>query len=175
MARTGPRVLRQGAHGLRQTAGGDVVEGDGLQDGALAGAKRDPHLLEAARRTVVVDVFGAFAPHVRERAVDRADDVGEGDLPGRTGQPVPPYGTPLAAHQTGAAQLGEDVLKEFSGNGLGARELFGRHRTATGGSEFGRGAQRVIDSGRKAHAAIMPCREDGSGQSVGRRAAWDCC
>ena len=139
------------------------------------GPQGDPHLLQAARRTVVFEVLGAFSTHVCQRAVHGADDVGQRDLRGRACQPVSADRPTLTAHQAGTAQLRQDVLQELARNGLGTCELLGRDGTATDGRKFGSGTECVINPGGKAHAAIMPWNPKRSGQWGGRGAVEECC
>ena len=63
-----------------QLAGGEVGEGDGLEHRAQVRAQGDPDLLQRRGGAGVLDLLRPFAADVRERALDRADDVGEGDL-----------------------------------------------------------------------------------------------
>ena len=58
---------------------GEVREGHVLEHGAQAGARRDPHVDDARGRARVGEVLGRLAPDRAERAVDRADDVGDRD------------------------------------------------------------------------------------------------
>jgi hypothetical protein len=61
-------------------------------------------------------VAGCLRPepsHLGQRAVERPDDVGHGDLLGWSGQTVAPVGSPLAPEQAGPAEVVEDALEEL--------------------------------------------------------------
>ena len=97
----------------RQVAGGEVGERDVLDDAAHAGADGDPDVLQVLGGAEVLDVLGRLAADAGQRALDGADDVGEGDLLGRLGEPVAAVGAALGADEPGVAEVGEDVLEEL--------------------------------------------------------------
>ena len=78
-----------------------------------------PQRLRGAR---VLHVLRRLAAHARERALDRADHVGDLDLVRRARQPVAALGAALAAHDPGVLELAEDVLQELERDALGLRE-----------------------------------------------------
>lgn len=86
-----------------------------FEDVAEAGAHRDPDLGQHGGRPVVGDGVGALAPHVRQRAVHRPDDVGEGDVCGRTGQPVAALCAALGKQETGVAESERMVSRNLAG------------------------------------------------------------
>ena len=83
------------------------------------------HLVDAARLgpVAVLEVGGAGARHLEQRALERADRVGHVDLAGRTGQPV---ATGLAArggHEIGAPQVPDELLEVGVGQLLALGDL----------------------------------------------------
>ena len=122
-----------------------------LDDAAHGGADGDPDVLEVLGGARVLDVLGRLAAHRRQRPLDGADDVGQGDLLGRLGEPVAAVRAALAAHEPGVAQVGEDVLEELRGDRLGGGQRVALDRPAAGGGELGGGAQRVVGPGGDAH------------------------
>src|SRR5918999_2331296 len=126
------RVLGELVHRGGQLAGRDVGERDLLQDAPLADTERDPDLLQRAGGAAVSDVLGSLAAHADQRTVDRADDVGQRYLLGRTRQPISPIGPALAADNAGTAQLAENILQEFRRYLLRLGELDGRYRLVVG-------------------------------------------
>ena len=71
----------------------------------------------------VVDVLGTKIANGCERAVQGADDIGDGDRGWVLVQPVPTLGAPLARHESGLTQVPKDPLEELRGNALGRRKL----------------------------------------------------
>jgi hypothetical protein len=55
-------------------------------------------------------------------ALDRADDLRDGDLAGRAREPVAALDAALAADDAREAQVGEDVLEELQGDLLRLRD-----------------------------------------------------
>ena len=93
-------------------------------------------------RTVVPDRLRTLAPNGRQRPVDGAQDVGEGDVLGWPGQPVATFGAPLALHQAALAQLQQDVLQEPG------RDVLGRGHVG-----HGEGAAAGVGSSARARTA----------------------
>ena len=89
-------ICGQRLDGRREIAGGEVGDGRRLEHAAQARAHGDPELRERLRRALVLERLGPVAAHVRERALERAHDVGERDLFGRAGQPVAALDAALA-------------------------------------------------------------------------------
>src|SRR5215211_1914422 len=109
----GVRVLDQAPDGLRQPVLADIRQGDLLEDGAQIRAHRDPDVAQALGRAGVLGVLGSPILDVRERALDSADHVGDGDVVRRTREPVSAAGPALGPDQPGVLQLEEDVLQEL--------------------------------------------------------------
>ncbi len=57
--------------------------------------------------------------------VDTAQDVGDADRLGRTGQFVAAVPAAVASHQSVGAQIGKDIDEELRGNALGGGEVVG--------------------------------------------------
>ncbi len=67
------------------------------------------------------------------------------------GQPEAAVRTALAADQPGAPELGQDRLKELTGDHLRPGKLVSRHVTAAGGGQFDDGPQRVVGASGQTH------------------------
>ena len=98
------RLVDQHLDVLGQRAVDDVGERGVLEHLAQAGPYRDPDRLQVCRLAVVLQHLRAHPAHVRHRALDRPDHVGDGDVGGMQREPVAALGTPLAVHQTSPAQ-----------------------------------------------------------------------
>src|SRR3954447_10033109 len=141
-----------------QRAGRDVGERHLLGDRPQARAHGDPHLRERLGRGPVRDVLRPLPAHRRERPLDGADHVGDRDLRRRPVQPVAALGAALAAHETGVAQVAEDVLEELERDALRPGDRVALRRpVAVGGRELHGGADGVVDLGGDAHRrALFP-------------------
>src|SRR5688500_13426057 len=99
--------------------------GDDLRQigGAKRHGKRLVHALEdlvdAARLwpVAVLEVFGAGARHLEERALEGADRIGHGDLACRSRQAVPARLASRRADEPGPAQVADKLLQ------IGVRQL----------------------------------------------------
>ena len=78
-----------------------------------ARAHGDPGVAQPHRRALVLHVLRRAPGDRAERAVDRADHVGDGDLVGRLGERVAALGPTVAGDDPGAPQLEQDVLEEL--------------------------------------------------------------
>ena len=121
----------------RQVAGDEVGEGDVLEHGAEAGADGDPDLLQVLGVAVVLDRLGRGRLDVGDRALDGADDVGDGHLVGRLGQPVAALGAAAGADDAVVLELEQDVLEELQGDVLGFGEALALDRALLGGGQLG--------------------------------------
>ena len=93
-------------------------------------------------------VSGRHRLDVRDRALDRADDVGDGHLGGRAGEPVAAFGAAAGADQALVLQLQQDVLEELQGDVLGGRQTLPLDGFAlAGGGQLDGGADGVIGLG----------------------------
>ncbi len=126
-------------------------QGDLFEDGTLVGAQCDPHGLQRLSRPDVAEILRALAAHAKQRAVDRADDVGQRDLLGRAGEPEAAIRSALTAYQARPAQLRQDRLKKLAGNPLRLGQLLRRHVPAARGGQLDRSAQRVVGAGGQTH------------------------
>ena len=79
--------------------GDDVGQGDLLEHVAQAGPDGDPDELQMLGGALVDGRFGTLPADLGERAVNRADDVGDGDAVGRLGQLEPAGGAAHACDQ----------------------------------------------------------------------------
>ena len=120
----GLRVLGQLVDRLRQPSGGDIGDGDVLDDAAEVGAHGDPDAQQRLGGTAVLGFLGRPAADAGERPLDRPDHVGDRDLGRRLGEPKAALGAAVAAHDSGVAELAEDVLQEVE------RDRPGRSRSA---------------------------------------------
>ncbi len=84
------------------------------------------------RGAVVRRLLRAHAPHVGERPVHGADDVGHGDAVGGSSEAVAAVGTALAGDEPGPAQVDEDVLQELERELLCVGERLALDRAAFG-------------------------------------------
>ena len=108
--------------------------------------------IQTSRRlSALPRVFDRLRRHrldVRDRALDRADDVGDGHLGGRAGEPVAAFGAAAGAHQSLVLQLQQDVLEELEGDVLGGREALSLDGFPfAGGGKLDGGADGVIGLG----------------------------
>ena len=132
-----------------------VGQGDLLQHRAQAGADGDPDLLEVLGGAVVTGGLGTVATHLGQRAVQRADHVGDGDGVGVAGEPVTALGAPLAGHHPGPAEIGQDRPEEPRGQALLAGQVLGRLR-GPGSGQRKQGPDAVVDLGRDVHGESLP-------------------
>ena len=79
---------------------------------AEARPQRDPHLGQLLGRAAVRKLVGPDALHRGERAFDRPQHVGHGDLVRGPGELVAAVGAAPGVDDPGPAELGEDVLEE---------------------------------------------------------------
>ena len=136
-------------------AGGDVGQRDVLDDAAQARAHGDPDALQRLGGAGVGDVLRALAAHRGQRALDGADDVGDGDLRRRAG---PASSRPRRRAGCARARRGAGRPRMFSRNSAGcpgpaaiASPFAGR---SPAGGELDRGADRVVGLGGDAHAPL---------------------
>ena len=74
-----------------------------------------------------LELLGRLAPDARQGAVELADDLGQGELAGRPGEPVAAALCPRAASdEPRVAQLGENGVEEAKRDLLGAGDLLAR-------------------------------------------------
>jgi len=120
---------------------------------ALVGAGMfggDVHLRAYAdlQRMGIGPQLGRVGLDVGDRALDRADEVGDRDLLGRAGQPVAALGAAARTDQTGVLQLEQDVLEELQGDPLGVGESLALDRIAVVvGGELQGCSYRVVGLG----------------------------
>ena len=93
-----------------------------LENAAQARAHCDPHVPQRFGAPRVFDLLGADAAHVRERAVDGANHVGDRDLCRRPGEPVAALCAALAADEAVVPKVAEDVLEELERDLLRLRD-----------------------------------------------------
>src|SRR5262249_53061905 len=82
----------------------------------------DPDVAQPRRGAHVLDLFRPDAADVRDRSLDCANDLGDGDLVGRSRQPVAADDAALAADDARMAQVAEDVLQELERDLLRLRD-----------------------------------------------------
>ena len=87
---------------------------------------------------------------------DGAHDVGERDLLRRAGEARAAVGAPLRGDDAGAPEVGEDVVEEVAGDGLGLGDAVGLHQRAVGRGELEHRPHRVVGLRRDLHAAPDP-------------------
>ena len=152
-------VLGELVDRLRELTAGDVGDGDVLDDPAQVRPHRDPHAGESGRRPRVLGLLGRAAADRRERALDGADDVRDGQLGRRFGEPEAALGAAVAAHDAGVPELAEDVLQEVERDALGRRDPLGLDRLLVGGSrEFDGCPHGIVGFGRDSHGASVTRR-----------------
>src|SRR5664279_5180818 len=105
------RTLAEGGH-LSLGPSHHVGQVERLEVGAHVLADIGPHGEQDALALVVAGavLVGEAEVAGHDGAVDGGDDLGKGDLLGRTGQYVATPHAALGAHQTGARQRQEDCL-----------------------------------------------------------------
>ena len=138
---------------LRQLTAGDIGDGDVLDDAAQVRPHRDPHAGRAAAAPGYSASSGGPPRTDRERTLDGADDVGDGQLGRRLGEPEAALGAAVAAHDPSVPELAEDVLQEVERDALRVRDPLGLDRLLVGGSrQFDGGPYRVVGFGRDSHS-----------------------
>ena len=75
------------------------------------------HTPQGHRRAGVVDLLGRRAVHVRQ-GTSTARMMSATRMSAAKGQAVPAHGAPLAGHDAGPPQVGQDVLQELGGDAL---------------------------------------------------------
>ena len=96
---------------------------------------------------VVLDRLRRGRLHVGDRALDGADDVGDGHLVGRLGQPVAAFGAAAGADDALVLELEQDVLEELQGNVLGFGQVSALDRALLGSGQLGGCPHRVVGLG----------------------------
>ncbi len=86
-------------------------------------AHGDPNVTKALRRAGIVELFGRRLVDVGERAFDRSDHVGDGDVSGRSCQPIAPARSAASLDQARVLHLEQDVLEELQGDLLRLGEV----------------------------------------------------
>ena len=84
---------------------------------------------------------------VGDRALDRADDVGDRHLVGRPGEPVAAFGAAAGADDALVLELEQDVLEELQRDVLGVGEALALDRALAGGGQLGGRTDGVIGLG----------------------------
>src|SRR5262245_52730829 len=145
---------------VRELVSRHIGERDLVEHGPKARPHGEPDLLQGLRRPLVRDVVGPKPADVGERALDRADHLGEGDLVRRPREPVAAVGAALGAHEPGLAEVAEDVLEELERHLLRLGEALALDVDALlDRGQLDAGPQRVVDLGGDAHASILTaCR-----------------
>ena len=126
-----------------------------LEHAAHRCAELDPDVAQRHCCAVVAELVGTLAADARDRPLDDADHVGDGDLCRWPREPVAAVGAALARDEAAVAEVGEDVLEELVRDRLGggeslALDLPGRRR-----GELYRRTEGVVDLGGDAHAVIL--------------------
>src|SRR5215208_1018338 len=141
----GVGVLDQAPHRLGKVIAADIRQGHLLQDGAQVRADRDPDVAQTLGRAGILGVLGGPVLHVREWTLDRANDVGDGDVVRRAGEPVAPPCAALGPHHAGVLEIEQDVLQELERNALRLREVLALDGLAVrGGGQLEGGAHGVV-------------------------------
>ena len=110
-------------------------------------AQGEPHVSQRLGGTVVVDGLGSFTPDGGQRAVDGAQDVGEGDGGGGAGQPVAALGAALALHQAALTEQQQDVLQEAGRDVLGGGQFTDGAGAPACLGQLGKGPDGVLAPG----------------------------
>ena len=117
---------------------------------------RDPDVAQALGRALVVEILRSRLVDVRERPLDRPDDVGDGDVCGWTGEPIAALGAAPGLDQASVLHLQQDVLQELQGDSLGLREVAALDRLAIlCGRQLERCSYGVIGLGADPHTTIV--------------------
>ena len=96
---------------------------------------------------------GGVGLDVGDRPLDRADEVGDRHLVGRTGQPVAALGAAAGADDAGVLELEQDVLEELQRDVLRLGEPLALDRALAGGGQLGRRPHGVVGLRGDAHGA----------------------
>ncbi len=147
----GGGILSEFAHACGQVTLDHVGQAHGLQDLPLRGPQRDEDLGQPSRGTGVMQVLRAGAGNVGERAVDGPDDIGEGDVGGRTCEGPATLDAATRMDDVGLAELGEDGAEVGRRDVLTILEFVRGHRSIRCGREFEDGAQGIVRPPRKSH------------------------
>ena len=124
-----------------------------LEDGAEVGADGDPDLLQVLGVAFVLDVLGGRGLHVGDRALDRADDVGDGYLVGGLGQPVAALRPAARADDAVVLHLEQDVLEELQRDVLRLGQALALDGLLAGRGKLGGGAHGVVGLCGNTHRA----------------------
>src|SRR6185437_2974899 len=103
----------------------------------------------------VLDLLRAHATDVRERAVDRPDDVREADLVGRAREPVAALRPAPARDDARVAEVGEDVLEEVRRDRLRLCDALALRRAVACGGELDACSDRVVGLRGDSHRLIL--------------------
>ncbi len=128
----GVGVGRHLLHVGRKAAGNDVGQGDLLENGSEAGPHGHPHLLEVLGRTAIGGHLRPVTADLGQWSVQGPDDVGDSDLVGTASQAIAALGAPLAGHDAGSAQIGQDRTEESGRKALLSGQVLRRLGRARG-------------------------------------------
>ena len=115
-----------------------------FQDRADVRAQGNPNFFQRLGRFVVLDCRRPDAADRRERATDGSDDVGNGDLLGRSREAKASITPALGLDDLGVTQLDQDVLQERGRNLLCLRDLLAFQRASVGQRELQGGSNGVV-------------------------------
>src|SRR5439155_24709671 len=110
------------SHGVRERAGGDVGDGNALEQVVEHALDREPSVAEGAGRALVSDLFWKGILDPSQRSLDGADDLGHGNLPRRPGELEAALLAAVAADDPRSAELGHDVQQELERDPLRLRD-----------------------------------------------------
>ena len=147
----GPDRLRQAGPDDRVRAD-KVGQRDVLEHAAQGRPQVEPDVAERLGRAGVLELVGPHPAHARDRPLDRADHVRDGDLLGRAREPVAALDAALARDEPRVAQVEEDVLEELRRDRLRSGDALALDGPLAGGDgELDRRPHRVVHLRRDAH------------------------
>ena len=152
-------AVRSCLHPSGQVARAQIGQRGVVEDLAQAGSHGDPQAGQVLRDPLVGRLVGTQASHLRERAVDGAEDVADADLARRPAEHVAAACSAPAQHEVVASQVGEDGLEELPRQLLTGRQGVDADRARSLRlrlREDQHCPDGVVHTGRDVHARSLP-------------------
>lgn len=147
-------IVRPASDRIREPASRNVGDGDVLENLAQRRPHRDPDRLQMLRGAGVGHVLRTLSPHLGQRALDGAEDIGKRDVSAITSEAIATTAPPLAHDEARPAKVDEQVLDELRRELLRSSDGFSGERTI----RLRQGQKcpgRVVDPGGDIHRVMV--------------------
>lgn len=147
-------IVREPGHGARQIAAEHLTQRHVLEYFTQRGAHGDPDVLEMRSLAAVVEGLGPHTANPGHRSTHHAQNIGNHDVVGLSGESKTSLGTPLARDQSPSSKIRQDCAQELARQLLLLRQMFRAHRMLARGQRQQR-ADCVVGLGGNLHTAIL--------------------